>query len=213
MGLFLAATAVRSDSVSAIAQAISKYMQSHDVKHEVLPGPTPLNDATDAQIFAPIKSWTVVLWPNYFNIHDFPAAKAIATAGSWLISAVHVYDGDYWEHLAVSGTDELHEFCSRPTYWKDEPSELERVSSFNSAPERLAQASGVPAAALTPYLVDADGIAEDARAAADDQFPLSDIWAFTHFWRRLGITYPDPPENPAAVVRLSKWFAKRLPAA
>lgn len=211
MGLFLAATAVRSESVSEIAHAISQCMQSHDVKHEVLLGSTPFNEDTDAQIFLPTNGWTVVLWPNYFNIHDFPVAMAIAAARSWLISAVHVYDGDYWEHLAVSGTEELHSFCSRPTYWKDEPSELERVAKFISAPERLALASGVSVASLMPYFVDADGIADDAKADPADQFLLSDIWVFTDFWRRLGITYPDPPGNPASIVRLSKWFAKRLP--
>jgi hypothetical protein len=34
---------------------------------------------------------------------------------------------------------------------------------------------------------------------------------FTDFWRRVGIIYPDTPENPAMVVRMSKWFGKRLP--
>ena len=181
MGLFLAVAAVRSESTSEIVQAISQCMQSYDVKHEVLPGSTPLNDATDAQVFAPVNGWTVVLWPNYFNIHDFPVAKSIASAQPWLISAVHVYDGDYWEHLAVIGATELHSYCSRPTYWQDEPAELERVANFNPAPERLADAANVPLASLAPYLVDAD--------------------------------YPDPPENPASIVRLSKWFAKRLPQA
>jgi hypothetical protein len=123
-----------------------------------------------------------------------------------------VYDGAYWEHLAVRGVDELHSYCSRPRYWKDAPSELERVAKFSPGADRLASAVGVPASVLQPYLVDVDSVSDDgAKAHADDRFPLADFWVFTDFWRRIGIVYPDPPENPASVVRLSRWFDKRLP--
>jgi hypothetical protein len=211
MGHFLAVTALRSESVPEVVQAISRYLQSHDTKHEVLPGATPPDEATDALVFAPAGGWTVVLWPNYFNIHDFPLARAIASDQPWLVSSVHVYDGDYWEHLAVQGASELHSYCSRPTYWEDAPEELERVAAFSPEPGRLAVAAGVPPGVLAPYIVDADAVSDDAKANPEDQFALSDFWVFTDFWHRLGITYPDPPENPASVIRLSKWFAKRLP--
>jgi hypothetical protein len=211
MGHFLAATAFHSESTHEVVQAISTFLRTYEVKHELLSGAASLNDDTDAQVFEPARGWVVVLWPKYFNIHDFPLAKEIAEARSWLVSTVHVYDGDYWEHLAVLGARELHSHCSRPSYWQDEPAELERMAHFNSAPEALAQVVKVPVTSLQPYLVDAEATDEDAMAHAEDQFPLSDIWVFTDFWRRLGIVYPEPPESPAAVVRLSKWFGKRLP--
>jgi hypothetical protein len=211
MGHFLATTAFRGVTVDEVAGAIAEHLASHDVKHQVLDGSGPPNEETDALIFAPRDSWVVVLWPTYFNVHDFPLVTGIGKARGWLISTVHVYDGDYWEHLAVHGAERLHSFCSFPTYWEDEASEAERLASFDPDPQRLSTALNVPASVLQPYLVDAGSVDEGAKAHPEDEFALADIWVFTDFWRRLGITYPDPPTNPAAVVRMSKWFGKRLP--
>jgi hypothetical protein len=211
MGHFLAVTAFRTESIPAVVQTISDFMRTHEVTHEVLTTVPSPNDRTDAQIFAPADGWTVVLWPPYFNIHDFSLVRGIASSFTELISTIHVYDGDYWEHLAVLGARELHTFCSRPTYWEDEPSELERIAQYNPAPDDLAQAANVPIAALQPYLVDADSVSEEEKANEDDEFPLSDIWVFTDFWRRLGIRYPDVSTDPVTVIRLSRGFAERLP--
>ncbi len=54
------------------AKAISDYLASHDVKHQMKEEAWPLSEETDAMVFAPQNSRVVVLWPNYFNIHDFP---------------------------------------------------------------------------------------------------------------------------------------------
>jgi hypothetical protein len=214
MGHFLAVTAIHTESVSEVAQAISEFVQSHGVSHETMSGATPPQEATDALIFNPVNGWMVVLWPSYFNAHDFPLIKSIALSRGWLISGVHVYDGDYWEHLAFNKETELHSFCSRPGYWADEPAELERVAAFKPQPQAFCAALGVPVSLISPYLVDVDKLPDDdAKAQAEDQFELADFWVFTDFWQKLGIIYPDPPENPGAVVRLSKWFSKRLPRA
>ena len=117
MGHFLAVTAFRTESIPAVVQTISDFMRTHEVTYEVLSAVPSINENTDAQIFAPADGWTVVLWPQYFNIHDFPLVRSIASSFPELISTIHVYDGDYWEHLAVLGARELHTFCSRPTYW------------------------------------------------------------------------------------------------
>jgi hypothetical protein len=212
MGLFLATTAFRSNSVDDVVSAITEYLASHDVKFQMKEESWPLSEAIDAMVFAPQNGWVVVLWPNYFNVHDFPMLTSIGNARGWLISGVHVYDGDYWEHLAVRGPERLHEFSSRPTYWSDVPEELERAAGFDTDPARISAALGIPGDALQPYLVDAANVSDTTKAHAEDRFELANIWVFTDFWKRLGITYPDPPNNPTTVVRLSKWFAKRLPS-
>ncbi len=78
MGHFLAVTAIHTESVSEIAQAISEFMQSYGVTHEIVPGATPPQEATDALIFSPVNGWVVVHWPDYFNVHDFPLVQSIA---------------------------------------------------------------------------------------------------------------------------------------
>jgi len=69
------------------------------------------------RLSAPANGWTVVLWPAYFNPHDFALARSVASSSGWVIRTVHVYDGDCWEHLSTPGSTELHSYCSRPTYW------------------------------------------------------------------------------------------------
>jgi hypothetical protein len=156
-----------------------------------------------------------VLWPRYFNIHDFPLARAVASARSWLVSTVHVYDGDYWEHLCCSGGAELHAFGSRPRYWQDDaPADYQRMMAYATEPSRLAAALGVSPQVIQPYLVDVDALSDpEAKALPDDEATLGDIWVFVDFWRRLGIVFPTPPQNRAAVLRVGLNVAKKLPAA
>ena len=214
MGHFLAVTAIRSESTQEVTRAVCDYLKSHAVDYELVPATTPLSEDRDAQLLAPSSGWSVVVWPTYFNVHDFALAKSLASREGWLISTVHVYDGDYWEHLALQGSTELHAYCSRPNYWADEPTELARVSAFDSSPNRLASAIGVPASALAPYLVDVDALSpNEGKAQPSDRFALDDFWVFTDFWRQLGIAYPDLTVTAASVViRLSRWFGKRLPS-
>ena len=214
MGYFLAVTAFRSDSVADVSAAISDYLTGHGVSVETISSGPP-DSGRDAQIYAPTNGWTVVLWPAYFNLHDFPLARSVAAARNWLVSTVHVYDDEYWEHLAHNGPTELHAFCSRPNFWRDEsPDDFERVARYDSTPERLATVVGAPVATIQPYLTDADTLSSfDAKAYPDDEFPLGDFWVFTDFWRRLGIPYPTPPQNLATVLRLAKNFTRKLPNA
>ena len=212
MGNFLAVTAFRSDSVADVSAAISEYLIGHGVSVESVSSGSP-DEGRDAQIYAPANGWTVVLWPEYFNLYDFPLASSVATARIWLISTIHVYDDEYWEHLAHDGATEIHAFCSRPNFWRDEaPDDFERVARFDSTPERLAAAFGCPTATIEPYLTDADSLPSfDAKAHSGDEFPLGNFWVFADFWRWLGITYPTPPQNLATVVRLAKNFSRKLP--
>ena len=79
VGHFLAVTAIRSESTQGVTRAVGDYLQSHGVDYEVLPAATPLREDRDAQLFAPNSGWIVVLWPTYFNLHDFALAKSLAS--------------------------------------------------------------------------------------------------------------------------------------
>ena len=215
MGYFLAVTGFRTESVADVARVITEHMKSHGVPCESVPVASPPNHERDAQIYAPVTGWTIVLWPEYFNIHDFPLVRTLAAAQGWLASTVHVYDDEYWEHLCCSGDTELHAFCSRPRFWEQEsPDDFQRMSAYDTESSRLASALGISPQVIQPYIVDVDSLANpEAKAHPDDQFALGDFWVFTDFWRRLGIAYPTPPQNLAAVLRLGLNVAKKLPAA
>ena len=215
MGHFLAVTGFKTESIADVTSAITDYLGSHRVAAQSLPLGSRFNDGRDAEIYAPVNGWAVVLWPQYFNLHDFPLVRSVASVRGWLISTIHVYDSDYWEHLSCSGNTELHAFCSRPHYWQDDaPEDSERMMAYDSNPSRLAAAAGVSTQGILPYLVDVDALPDpEAKAHTDDQFALGDFWVFVDFWRHLGITYPTPPQGLAGGLRLGQDFGKKLPAA
>ncbi|MCS6297023.1 MAG: hypothetical protein H8K09_12385 [Nitrospira sp.] len=213
MGNFLAVTAFKTDSAADLMRVVPDYMKSHGVPCEVVPVDSPLNHRRDAQIYAPVAGWTVILWPEYFNIHDFPLVRTLAASQGWLVSTVHVYDDEYWEHLCCSGGTELHAFCSRPRFWEEEsPDDFQRMSGYDTKLSRVASALGISSQAIQPYVVDVDSLPNpEAKAHHDDASTLGDFWVFVDFWRRMGITYPTPPQNLAAVLRLGLNVSKALP--
>ncbi|QGM46222.1 hypothetical protein [Methylocystis heyeri] len=209
MGLFLAASAFRRADPQEIAQACRDYFLSHGVDIETVPPGAPIDYASDVVVYEPQGDWAVVLWPQYFGVNVGAAACAIAGEKDWLISTVKIYDGAYWEHLAHLHGAEIHSHCSRPGYWDEEGA----VSDWDSDPEELAEASGVSADALRPYLVDAAKLeSAEAKAFPEDRHELADVWVFSDFWRRLGVSFPEPDDKPAKVLRImTADFLDKLP--
>jgi hypothetical protein len=209
MSLYLATTAVRTGSVEDVTAGISAVLLGHGIQHEVLPEDPESTHARDVFVCAPRNGWVVVRWPDVCAAHDFPMARRLAKQLDALVSTVHVLDDTLWEHLAVLREEVLHAFCSAPELYGDE--DRERVEMFESLPHgpgALAQAAGVEPAALRPYLQ--RGAHPTRKAHEDDASPLGDCRVFVDFWRRLGVTYVEPPAHVARV-RLASGFDRRLP--
>lgn len=202
MGNFLAATAVKGACVEAVG-AVLDYMEAHGAAAELLEGEPP--GRLDAHFVEQPGGWTVILWPAYFNVHDFPVAAEISGKLRTLVSTMNVYDDDCWSHGLFENGVELDRFCSCPEVADLEPEE------WKGDPALLARKFGVePAMVAAYYQHISDDTDPDARAFEDDEFELCDTWVFTDFWKRLGIDYPDPPER-VRLVRLDKRFADKLP--
>jgi hypothetical protein len=153
----------------------------------------------------------VVLWPQYFNIHDVPATEFVSERLGVLASAVHTYDGDYWVHTLIRNGEQLDRFASMPGYHLEDSTELpafERAWAGN--PQLVAETMGRAADQVAPYFVHvpADSDAELGKAFDDDEFDRGDIWVFVDLWRRLGITYPDVTTAVASLRLAPDWFDK-----
>ncbi len=213
MGYFLAVTGFRTNVLEDVTTAIADYVAFYSVRVEFVQAESKPDYRRDAQVYAPVDGWIVVLWPEYFNLHDFPLVRSVAAARNWLVSTVHVYDGEYWEHLCCAGSKELHAFCSRPHFWENDSLDaFQQIMSYAFEPTRLATVLGIPERIIQPYLVDTDTLSDpEVKAHTGDEFALGDFWVFVDFWRHLGISYPNPPNGLAAVMRLSTGFDKKLP--
>ena len=233
MGYFLATSAFRTNDFDGVVAAVAAYCAKHDAAVKPFTGSEP-SPSTDAQFYAPEKGWTTCLWPNYFNIHDFALCSAVAEEMDIDVSTVHVYDGDFWEHLFVKGKDKIHFFCSFPTYFA--PEETESVDqSVPREPSALCSHLGIPEDSIARYLrvlplseqeaapprqglfsffrrKPSSAPTEDLKAYPDDEFEIEDFWVFTDFWRKLGITYPDQVHSYKSVLRLDGKFMDKLPS-
>ncbi len=211
MGLFLAVSAFRHCNSKEVAQACRDFFLSHAVTVEAHPLNDPVDHLTDVVIFAPAGGWLVVLWPEYFGVNVGAAARDMAVTHDWLVSTVKVYDGDYWEHLAYRGHEELHSYCSWPNYWDEE----DPGADWKNDPAALASALGVPSDSLRPYLIDAGKFRDETsprKAQPEDEYDLSNIWVFIDFWKRLGIAYPEPGKDIAQILRITtEGFMDKLP--
>jgi hypothetical protein len=253
MGHFLAVSAFKTTDPDATVQAIVDYCANHDAKCSVHDAGADADEHTDATVYQPENGWIRVLWPMYFNVHDFPLCTELARSLGAMVSTVHVYDGDYWEHLFLNGGEVLHKFSSWPDYFAEDPDEAEaRKQEWAGDVTALAAALDVPADEIAGYMLHMP-IAEPAdsgpapaaaskpakrgwlrslfgggskgasrlaptrppappKAYPTDEFDLEDFWVFTDFWRKLGIVYPDPPdENIRCVLQLDPRFGKKLP--
>jgi hypothetical protein len=215
MGLFLAVTAIRAEH-SRVANAVCQYAQTHGVKCkgiEFAEGRGP-SDRTDASIFRLENGWSRVLWPAYFNVHDFPVAQFLSAELSTLVSTINVYDGDTWAHGLFENGEELDRFGSVPSLYAEGEDNLEAVvAAWSGKPNVVAAAVGCSPEVLSRYFQHAPegGFDEnEAKAFPDDEFDRNDVWVLVDFWRRMGITYPDG-SPPDAHLRMEKDFSKKLP--
>ncbi|KKL84729.1 hypothetical protein LCGC14_1961820 [marine sediment metagenome] len=241
MGHFLAVSAFRTEQVDELCQRIAGYCRSSDVGCEVRESADDLSDETDATVYSPENGWVRVIWPNHFTANDFPLCENLSKQAALVVSTVHTYDGEYWEHLFLDRGDVLHKFCSWPDY--DVGSEEEAVKAkaeWRGDPTQLAEFLGIPAESISGYMVHLSPppaepppkksifswltgksqpqpqpqfVVETHKAYDADHFDLEDFWVFTDFWAKLGIVYPDPwDQGIGCLLRFEPNWWKKLPS-
>jgi hypothetical protein len=201
MGGFMALTALPVTDTAAVADAIARYAARHRVVAEVF-GPEIVNDDDVATVSPPADGWTVLAWPTYF-VGLEPAALWLSAWFGVVTSAVTFYDNDFWMHVACDRGEYRDQFASMPDRFTDEPDEVDALRrQWAGHPDTLAGLFDRPVADIAPYLARP----QPRTAFPDDVFDLDDPWVFVDFWRRLGITYPDP-----ATVGTVDWCVRFRP--
>jgi hypothetical protein len=171
------------------------------------------SERTDLSLFPRIGEWTSVLWPEYFVPYDAPICQSLSQSLNTLVSTIHVFDSDYWVHHLFSGGDLLDRFCSWPSYFVKERTEVSRLRrEWSGKPEVVADAFGVSPSVVAPYFAHQDlTSAKRGKVHDDDRLLLEDFWVFTDLWRRLGIHYQYDPDAAEIRIRLGGDFPSKLP--
>ncbi len=213
MGNFLAVSAFRDQSVESVVSNTISYAAKYGTTCKPM-GPGKVDERTDAIIFAPQKRWTLVLWPQYFNVHDIELCRILSADMPSLVSTVHVYDDDYWVNAIFDKGVTVSLFASVPGYFAETEEDLEKLKAkWSGDANSISQALSAPREAIAPYLVhlDAENPNDPGKVFPDDEFELQNFWVFTDLWRRLGITYPADMTNYAERLQLPKDFGRKLP--
>jgi hypothetical protein len=234
MGQFFAASAFRTEDVEALEGAVGAYCGSYGVHCDVRRYAASPTGTADAAVYRPRNGWACVLWPTDFNLHDFSLCEQLSRETALAASSIHVYHGEFWQHVFFDGGRLVHKFSSWPDYFAVQRWEAEKARvAWRGDPKPLAELFGIPADAVAGYLVHTPAGARVGKAAGPgllrwfhrkpevplspkayptDRHDLADPWVFTDFWAKLGITYPEPlDEAIAAVLRLDRDFTTKLP--
>lgn len=233
MGYLLAVSAFQDLTVERLTRAIQQYAARYDVACAVFhPGQAEPSPRTDATVFSITDGWTIVLWPEYFNIHDFPICETLSEQLSTLVSTVHVYDEDYWAHGLFERGQLLDQFCSKPECLAEDSETVNRMKvKWQGNPKVIASRFRVPVDAIGGYLVHLspsdEGASQsgsffsflkrrkprvsDSKVKPEDDFGLDNFWVFTDFWRSLGIHYPDDMTKWVRLLRFTSDFSGKLP--
>lgn len=202
MGLFLSMTAVRSSDAATVAEAIAAFAALHDVPAELVPVEADMQRKV-ALVVPPVNGWTVINWPPFSNF--------LLTVSRWLsgelntvASAVDVFEGDDWSHIAISGGEIRDRYSTTPRN-RVPPGTTSREANrlWGGNPRIVGETFGVDPDPIASYFAGINirllkALWRHARPSysgkvwPDDDSPLWDVWVFTDLWRRLGITYPEP---------------------
>jgi hypothetical protein len=205
MGSFLAVTAAR-EQPPVVAAAVEAFLAEHSAT-------APADEATETAGIFGSGEWSVVVWPDFFNMYDEPAAQHLSKTRGCLVSSVHSFGDDYWTHLLLDRGEQLDVFCSRPTYHlAKDADEAPLRRAFAGRPDMIADAFGIEDGKVAPYLRHLDVDKPPSGKVFDgDQFELGDIRVFTDLWRQAGIEYPAPDAEPAARIGLALGWQGMLP--
>lgn len=221
MSVFFAVSAFRDLPPARVVPEVVRYIESHGVSCRRLTTRGPVDHETDALVFEPVNSWTVVKWPANFNehderlnVHDVRLCAEVTRSTGSLAATVNIHDGDFWSFELIKAGALVDQFAPWSDYFAtDAASAAAARSLWKGNPTVAAGELGVPPSLLQPYYRYARAVDAPGKAYADDEWSLDNFWVFTDLWRRIGITYPEEEEEGDFVdrVRMAGDFNEKLP--
>lgn len=229
MGHFLAISAIRDSNIDDVAEAVVQFALQHNVDCELIDAPADdEKPSRDTSIFAPSNGWITILWPEYFNSHDFATCQRLSQQLKTVVCTVHVYDDDYWAHALFDSGEWIDRFCSVPDYFAENDADAQRLADeYKGNPSAFAERFSLVPDSIAGYFVQfparqprksilsmfkrSHHQTPTGKVVADDEFEIENFWVFTDFWKRLGIVYPDDMTKWKKRIRLHRKFNERFP--
>jgi len=195
-------TAVRSSDPAAVAEAAAGFAALYGVRAELVPVKADMQRKV-ALVVPPVNGWTVINWPRYMRFL-IGVSRWLSGELNTVASAIDVFEGDDWSHVAISGGEVRDRYSTTPgNHVPPGTTSREANRRWGGNPRVVGETFGVDPDPIAPYFA---GInirllkvlwrharpSYSGKVWPDDDVPLWDVWVFADLWRRLGITYPEP---------------------
>jgi len=163
----------------------------------------------DLLLYARHNNWMVIKWPREYFSHNETSIE-ISKKFETIVSAVNVYDGDFWEHYFCKNGTLLDKFHSAPDYF-DEISKKSLKYIDPGDAQLIATELKIDVARIKPYFNrDRSWDTPTKKAFPEDIYNITDGLAFIDFWEKLGIQLPEESEIPKHAFKISDDFLKKL---
>lgn len=189
MGYFGVFSAVLNGSSDAIAQFFKTYFK------ENITQVSENKKQSDLLVYPSDNNWVVIKWPRYYYSYG-KTSDQVSKEFQTVVSAINVYDGDFWEHNLFKNGKEIDYFHSAPDcFRKIDSKSLKFIAPGN--PQLIATELKIDVSKIKPYF-NREKFWEKRpnKAFPEDIYELWDGLAFIDFWEKLGVRLPEDAEVP-----------------
>lgn len=189
MGYFGTFSAVVNSKSDEIAQFFKNYYgENIGLKSDN-------ENKSDVLVYARENNWVVIKWPRTYFLYR-KTSKEISNGLETIVSAVNVYDGDFWEHFFFKNGNLIDTFHSAPDYdGRIGRIKMELIDPGNA--QLIATELNLDIKTIKPYFNrDESKEVRYSKAFPDDMYELFHGQVFIDFWDKLGIWLPEEDVLP-----------------
>ena len=163
----------------------------------------------DILIYSSQNGWVVIKWSREFFSYD-ETSKILSKTFDALVSAVNIYDGDFWEHKFYKNGELLDTFHSAPDYFEEINEKLLRFIDPGK-PHVIAEELKIEVEKISPYFNRERNLdALPKKAFPEDIYNVSDGLVFIDFWNKIGIRLPEDHEIPQHAFEMDDKYMREM---
>ncbi len=184
MGYFGTFSAVINSKSDEVAQFFKNYYEENiGLKHDK-------ELKSDVLVYAKENNWVVIKWPRTYFLYR-KTSKEISNSLQTIVSAVNIYDGDFWEHYFFKNGNMIDTFHSAPDFHGEYGgSNIELIDPGDA--NLIATELNLDVKNIKPYFNrDESREVRYSKVFPNDTYELLHGLVFIDFWDKLGIGLPE----------------------
>ena len=206
MGYFGIFSAVLNGNSDAIASFFDGYFNKNASRRQ---DNQEFYYRDDLLIYSNHNDWVVIKWPREYFSYD-ETSILLSKTFETIVSAVNIYDGDFWEHKFYKTGSLLDSFHSAPDHFEEINEKLLRFIDPGD-PHLIAKELKIEVEKIKPYFNRERNLdVHSKKAFPEDIYNVSDGLVFIDFWNKIGIRLPEEHEIPKHAFEINDDFMREM---